>query len=60
MHIAQPLVLTMLLPLIVGLIVDRFVPAWTKRLLPVLGIISNVALVTLLISTIIANFDQIF
>lgn len=59
LDIAQPLVMTMLVPLIIGLIADRFVPAWTERLLPVLGIISNVALVTLLISTVIANFDQI-
>lgn len=57
--IAQPLVLTMLLPLVVGLMADRFVPAWTERLLPTLGIVSNIALVTLLVSTVLANFDEL-
>ena len=57
--IAVPLVLTMLLPLLVGLIADRFVPTWTKRLLPLLGILSNIALVALLISTVAANFDEL-
>ncbi len=55
--IARPLVLTMLLPLVVGLIADRFVPTWTKRLLPLLGILANIALVALLVSTVAANFD---
>ncbi len=55
--IAGPLVLTMLLPLVVGLIADRFVPAWTKRLLPLLGVLSNVALVALIASTVVLNFD---
>ncbi len=55
--IARPLVLTMLLPLMVGLIADRFVPTWTKRLLPLLGILANIALVALLVSTVAANFD---
>jgi BASS family bile acid:Na+ symporter len=55
--IAGPLVLTMLLPLVVGLIADRFVPAWTKRLLPLLGVLSNVALVALIVSTVVLNFD---
>ena len=57
--IAVPLVLTMLLPLLVGLIADRFVPTWTKRLLPLLGILSNIALVALLVSTVASNFDVI-
>jgi predicted Na+-dependent transporter len=57
--IAVPLVLTMLLPLLVGLIADRFVPTWTKRLLPLLGILSNIALVALLVSTVAADFDEL-
>jgi predicted Na+-dependent transporter len=57
--IARPLVLTMLLPLVIGLIADHFVPTWTARLLPTLGLVTNIALVTLLIATIIANFEQI-
>ncbi len=57
--IARPLVLTMLLPLVAGLIVDHFVPDWTARLLPLLGVLSNVALVALLVSTVAANFEEI-
>lgn len=57
--IAQPLVLTLLLPLVIGLIADQVIPALTKRLLPYLGPLANIALITLVISTIIANFDQI-
>jgi predicted Na+-dependent transporter len=57
--IARPLVLTMLLPLVVGLIADRFVPTWTKRLLPLLGVLANIALVALLVSTVAANFDEL-
>jgi BASS family bile acid:Na+ symporter len=57
--IAGPLALTMLLPLVVGLVVDRLVPTWTRRLLPLLGGLSNIALVALLVSTVAANFDEI-
>ena len=57
--IAAPLVLTMLLPLLFGLVADRFVPTWTKRLLPRLGVLSNIALVALLVSTVAANFDEL-
>jgi BASS family bile acid:Na+ symporter len=59
MAIARPLALTMLLPLLVGLIAGRFVPAWTDRLLPLLGILANIALVTLVVSMVAANFHQI-
>jgi BASS family bile acid:Na+ symporter len=57
--IAQPLVLTMLLPLITGLVADFLSGGWTKRLLPILGPVSSGALIVLIISTVIANFDQI-
>lgn len=57
--IATPLLTTMLLPLIVGLVVDQLFPALEHRLLPILGILSNAALVTLFVSTVIANFDQL-
>lgn len=59
MAIAVPLLQTMLLPLVAGLIVDFFVPAWAERLLPLLGVLANVSLVALLISTVIANFAEI-
>ena len=55
--IARPLVLTLLLPLVVGLIAYRFVPTWTERLLPLLGVLSNIALVALIVSTVVLNFD---
>jgi len=57
--IARPLVLSMLLPLAVGLIAGKFVPEWTNRLLPMLGSLSTIALVTLVVSTVLANFDEI-
>ncbi len=57
--IASPLLFTMLLPLIIGLIVDRFLPTLTRQLLPQLGLIANIALVVILISTVIANFEQL-
>lgn len=57
--IARPLILTMLLPLVVGLIAGRVVPALTSRLLPVLGIVANVALIALLVSTVAANLEEI-
>ncbi len=59
LDIARPLVLTMLLPLVIGLIADHFVPTWTERLLPPLGILTNIALVTLLVSTILSNWGPI-
>ena len=57
--IAIPLLMTMLLPLVVGMVVDQLFPALAHRLLPILGILSNAALVALLVSTVIANFDQL-
>jgi BASS family bile acid:Na+ symporter len=57
--IARPLILTMLLPLVVGLVAGRIVPAVTGRLLPLLGIVANVALIALLASTVLANLEEI-
>ena len=53
--IAWPLILTMLLPLLIGLAVDALVPIWTERLLPILGLTATVALVVLVVLTILAN-----
>jgi predicted Na+-dependent transporter len=52
--IAAPLVLTMLLPLCVGLLVKRLAPA-TGRILPLLGVVTNVSLVTLVLLTFALN-----
>jgi BASS family bile acid:Na+ symporter len=57
--IAVPLVLTMLLPLVVGLIAARVIRDWTDRLLPLLGVVANIALVALIASTVAANLEAI-
>jgi BASS family bile acid:Na+ symporter len=57
--IAQPLIFSMLLPLAIGLIADRFVPEWTSRLIPILGPLSTIALVALVASTVLSNFNDI-
>jgi BASS family bile acid:Na+ symporter len=53
--IAWPLILTMLLPLLIGLAVDALIPIWAERLLPILGLTANIALVVLVVSTILTN-----
>jgi BASS family bile acid:Na+ symporter len=57
--IARPLVLTMLLPLAVGLIANQFVPTWAEPLLPLLGVLANIALVTLIVATVVSNLEAI-
>jgi BASS family bile acid:Na+ symporter len=57
--IARPLALTMLLPLAIGLIANRLVPTWPERLLPLLGMLANIALVTLIVATVGANFEEL-
>jgi BASS family bile acid:Na+ symporter len=57
--IAAPLVLTMLLPLVIGLIANQIVPVVTNRLLPILGILANITLVALLVSTIVLNVEEL-
>lgn len=57
--VAQPLVLTMLLPLVIGHVADRVLGGWLDRLLPPLGQLTNVALVLLVVSTLITNLRRI-
>jgi predicted Na+-dependent transporter len=57
--IAMPLVLTMLLPLGVGLIVDAWNEPLTERLLPFMNKASSFALVLLVASTFLLNFQSI-
>jgi predicted Na+-dependent transporter len=57
--IARPLVVTMLLPLVIGLALDVAIPTWTERLRPVLGTVSTIALVVLFVSTVVNNFGDI-
>ncbi len=54
-RIAAPLILTMLLPLIIGHAVDSFLPRLAARLRPIAGKLSSIALVTLIASTLALN-----
>lgn len=57
--IATPLVLTMLLPLAVGLVVREQRPDLARRLQPVMSKIATVSLLALVIGTVAANLDAI-
>src|SRR5919206_4096654 len=57
--IAMPLVLTMLLPLVIGLFVDAKFEPWADRLQPLMNKASSIALVVLLVTTILTNFGRI-
>jgi BASS family bile acid:Na+ symporter len=57
--IAMPLVLTMLLPLAIGLFVDAKFERWADRLQPLMNKMSTAALVVLFVSTILTNFGRI-
>lgn len=57
--IAVPLVVTMLLPLGIGLLVRARAPGWARRLRPTLGVISSYALVLLLASAVLVNLPAI-
>jgi BASS family bile acid:Na+ symporter len=56
--IAEPLVLTMLLPLAAGLLVTYLVPG-ASRLLPLLGLITNISLVVLVVLTFALNVQTV-
>ena len=56
--IANPLVLTMLLPLAVGLLVKRLAPT-TGPILPVLRVVTNVSLLTLIVLTFALNLQLV-
>lgn len=56
--IANPLVLTMLLPLAVGLLVKRLAPT-TGPILPVLRVVTNVSLLTLIVLTFALNLPLV-
>lgn len=57
--IAWPLLITMLLPLAVGLLLRAFVEPWAVRLLPILVKLSNVSLAVLIVATILTNLPGI-
>jgi len=51
--IAAPLFLTMLLPLVFGLLVTELAPRWAKRLAPIAGVISTITLVLVIVTTMV-------
>ncbi len=53
--IAIPLILTMLLPLIIGHTMDSLFPKLAVRILPIVNRISSIALLTLVVSTVLLN-----
>ena len=57
--IAQPLVFTMLLPLIAGFIVKSYLPSLAETLLQYLGIIINISLVVMVALVVYLNFNSI-
>jgi predicted Na+-dependent transporter len=57
--IASPLVLSMLLPLAIGFLANAWAPTLAQRLRPLMGIISSIALVVLILTTILSNFQAI-
>ena len=57
--IAMPLVLTMLLPLVIGLFIDAKFESWADRLQPLMNKASSSALVVLLVTTLLTNFGRI-
>ena len=57
--IARPLLMTMLIPLGVGLLIHTLWPKGALRIRPLLGPLSNVALVVVVLTTLVAHFDAI-
>lgn len=53
--IAVPLILTTLLPLIIGHATDSFFPGLALGLLPIVNRVSSIALLTLVVSTVLLN-----
>lgn len=53
--IAVPLILTMILPLLIGHLLDSFFPQLALRLQPVARQTSNIALVTIVVTTVVLN-----
>ncbi|HWR53360.1 MAG TPA: hypothetical protein VN428_19800 [Bryobacteraceae bacterium] len=56
--IAEPLVMTMLLPLVAGLLLKRFAPRLSE-LLPLLGVVTNISLVLLVTLTFALNLTTL-
>lgn len=59
MALAVPLLSTMILPVIVGLVVKAVNPRWAARLAPLSGKLATIALVLTVIATFVANFREV-
>lgn len=57
--IAKPLVLTMLLPLVLGMVLRKISKSWSVVLRPILSPISSIALLVLIATTVLANLPAI-
>src|SRR3712207_403020 len=59
LSVAMPLVLTMLLPLVIGLFIDAKFERWADRLQPLMNKASSIALVVLIVITLLSQFGAI-
>ena len=59
MALGVPLLSTMILPVVVGLIVKALAPRWAARLVPLLGPLTTVALVVIVVATFLANLQEV-
>ncbi len=57
--IGLPLLSTLILPLVVGLVVKALAPGWAARLVPIGGKVASVTLVVVVVSTFGANFHEL-
>lgn len=57
--IGAPLLLSMLLPLVIGLATRTWFPRLAQRLQPAMGAFATIALVVLIVMTFVANFREI-
>ena len=57
--IGVPLLSTMILPLVVGLVVHATAPRWAARLVPIVGKLATVTLLIVVIATFAANFHEV-
>ena len=57
--IARPLLLTMLLPMIVGFVAKRFFPGWMQSFLPYVGMVANIALWSMITLTVVTNLGEV-
>jgi BASS family bile acid:Na+ symporter len=57
--IAKPLVLTMLVPMAVGFLIQRYIPRIARALLPYLGVVINISLWSMVMLVVYLNFGAV-